>query len=153
MKSALSDSGVALVLIALALALSGTVWADGLPRFTPHVDLKTFMGHIVSPAAMHIWSVNGIVIDAQGEHDLAPKTEADWEELVSATATLAESTNALLIPQRELDGQWNHYVRKLADAANTAYLAAEAHDLKAIAAVSDQLDGICASCHRHYKLE
>ena len=34
-----------------------------------------------------------------------------------------------------------------------AYQAAEAHDLKSVAEVSDHLDGICASCHRHYGLE
>jgi hypothetical protein len=130
-----------------------TVCADGLPPFTPHVDMKTFMEHIVSPAAARIWRVNAIVIDSQGEHDLSPKSDADWEEIVSATATLAESTNALLIPQRALDRDWNRYVRQLADAADTAYRAAEAHDLKALSGVSDQLDEVCSACHRHYKLE
>jgi hypothetical protein len=41
----------------------------------------------------------------------------------------------------------------LAEAANKAYLAAEARDLKLISEVSDQLDGICAACHRHYGVE
>jgi len=41
----------------------------------------------------------------------------------------------------------------LAAAANKAYAAAEAHDLKTISEVSDQLDGICAACHRHYGVE
>jgi hypothetical protein len=41
----------------------------------------------------------------------------------------------------------------LAEAANQAYLAAEARDLKSISEVSDRLDGICAACHRHYGVE
>jgi cytochrome c556 len=40
-----------------------------------------------------------------------------------------------------------------ASVAKQAYAAAEAHDLKSISQVSDQLDGICAACHHHYGLE
>jgi hypothetical protein len=115
--------------------------------------MKTFMEHVLTPAAKIVWSVNGITIDATGEHDSSPKTDADWEAIVSGAATLAEATNALMIPQRARDAEWNSYAQKLAKAANQAYIAAEAHDLKTIAQVSDRLDGICAACHRHYGLE
>ena len=121
--------------------------------FVPHVDMKTFMDHVLSPAAAVIWKSNGIMIDAKGEHDLSPKSDDDWEQVVSGAATLAEATNALMIPERALDPDWNRYVKKLADAADKAYRAAEAHDLKSISEVSDRLDGICAACHRHYGLE
>jgi cytochrome c556 len=72
---------------------------------------------------------------------------------VSGAATLAEATNALMIPERARDQEWNRYAKKLADAADKAYRAAEAHDLKSVSEVSDQLDRICAACHRHYGLE
>ena len=127
--------------------------AAPMPPFQPHVDMKTFMVHVLTPAAKIVWSVNGVVIDEKGEHDLSPKSDADWEEIVSGAATLAEATNALMIPQRVRDPQWNVCAKKLAEAANKAYLAAEAHDLKSISEVSDRLDGICAACHRHYGLE
>jgi hypothetical protein len=119
----------------------------------PHIDMKTFMEHVLTPAAKIVWSVNAILIDDKGEHDLSPKSDADWEAIVSGAATLAEATNALMIPQRVRDPQWNVYAKNLADAANKAYVAAEAHDLKSISEVSDRLDGICAACHRHYGLE
>ena len=121
--------------------------------FVAHVDMKTFMEHVLGPAAAVIWRSNGIVIDARGEHDLSPKSDDDWEQIVSGAATLAEATNALMIPQRALDPEWNAYVKKLADAADKAYRAAEAHDLKSVSEVSDQLDGICSACHRHYGFE
>ena len=121
--------------------------------FQPYVDMKTFVEHVLTPAAKVVWSVNAVVIDEKGEHDLAPKSDADWEQVVSGAATLAEATNALMIPQRALDPNWNGYVKRLAEAANKAYVAAEAHDLKTISQVSDQLDGICAACHRHYGIE
>jgi len=121
--------------------------------FKAHVDLQTFMEHVLSPAAAVIWRSNAIVIDKDGEHDLSPKTDEDWEKIVTGTATLAEATNALMIPERVRDQAWNPYVQKLAEAANKAYRAAEEHDLKSISEVSDKLDGICAACHRHYGVE
>ena len=88
-----------------------------MPPFQVHVDMKTFMEHVLTPAAKAVWSVNAVVIDEKGEHDLSPKSEADWEQIESGAATLAEATNALMIPQRALDPRWNFYAEKLADAA------------------------------------
>jgi hypothetical protein len=148
-------SGMMAAVIVTFAAVSPSISDDaaGAPPYQPYVDMRTFMEHVLSPAAAVIWKVNGVVIDAKGEHDLSPKTDDDWEQIVSGTATLAEATNALMIPQRARDPNWNPYVKKLADAADKAYRAAEAHDLKSISEVSDQLDGICASCHHHYGLE
>ena len=147
--------GLAVAFIVSGLAASPSMSQTGpaMPPFQPHVDMKTFMEHVLTPAAKVIWSVNGSVIDASGEHSLAPRTDEDWENVTSGAATLAEATNALMIPQRARDAEWNVYVKKLADAADKAYQAAEAHDLKAVSDVSDRLDGICAACHRHYGLE
>jgi hypothetical protein len=147
------------VVFAAAIIVGATVRASlgedarRSPPFQPYVDVKTFMEHVLTPAANIVWSVNGLVIDEKGEHDLSPKSDADWERIVSGAATLAEATNALMIPQRARDPEWDVYAKNLAEAANKAYVAAEAHDLKTISEVSDRLDGICAACHRHYGLE
>jgi len=146
-------TAIALAMICVAVSPSISDDAASTSPFQPHVDMKTFMQHVLGPAAAIIWKVNGVVIDEKGEHDLSPKSDDDWEQIVSGAATLAEATNALMIPQRARDPDWNRYVKKLADAADKAYRAAEAHDLKSISEVSDQLDGICAACHRHYGLE
>jgi hypothetical protein len=147
--------GAVIAVVVTWLAASPAVSDDAaaVSPFQPHVDMKTFMEHVLGPAAAIIWRVNGVVIDEKGEHDLSPKSDDDWEQVVSGAATLAEATNALMIPQRARDPDWNRYVKKLADAANKAYRAAEVHDLKSVSEVSDQLDGICAACHRHYGLE
>ena len=138
--------GIAAAVVVACMVTSPTMGEDGaaMPPFEPRVDMKTFMEHVLTPAAKIIWSVNGVLIDEKGEHDLSPKSDADWEQIVSGAATLAEATNALMIPRRALDPQWNFYAKNLAEAANKAYLAAEARDPKSIAEVSDRLDGICA---------
>ena len=145
----------AALFFAVCAAVAPSLGEDAGPAgsFQAHVDMKTFMEHVLTPAAKIVWSVNAVVIDEKGEHDLSPKTEADWEEIVSGAATLAEATNALMIPERARDPQWIVCVQRLAEAANQAYVAAEAHDLKTASEVSDRLDGICATCHRHYGLE
>lgn len=144
-------------LAAAALAVASVLPSRGDERpadpFKVHVDMKTFMEHVLTPAATIIWRVNGLMIDASGEHDLSPKTNEDWEQIVSGAATLAEASNALMIPERRRDGEWVQYAAKLGAAAAKAYRGAEAHDLKAVSEVSDKLDGICAACHRHYGLE
>ncbi len=148
-------SGIFAAIAGAGAAVSPSLGEDAapMPPFQAYVDLKTFMEHVLTPAARIVWSVNAVTIDARGEHDLSPKTDADWEQIVSGAATLAEATNALMIPERARDPEWNSYVKKLAAAANEAYVAAEAHDLKSISGVSDRLDGICASCHRHFGVE
>jgi hypothetical protein len=143
---------VAAVALAAAAVPPSSGEAPAVP-FKARVDMKTFMEHVLTPAANVIWGVNGWILDAGGEHDLSPKTDNDWEQIVSASATLAEATNALMIPERVRDREWNKYAEKLAVAAAKAYRGAEDHDLKAVSEVSDQLDGICAACHRHYGLE
>jgi hypothetical protein len=147
--------GAIIAVVIGCVAASRSISEDAAPMspFQLHVDMKTFMQHVVSPAAAIIWKVNGLIIDEKGEHDLSPKSDDDWEQVVSGAATLAEATNALMIPERVRDQNWNRYVKKLADAADKAYRAAEAHDLKSVSEVSDQLDGICAACHHHYGLE
>ena len=127
--------------------------ADQSSPFRAHVDMKTFMEHVITPAASIVWGVNAITIDNNGEHESSPKSDADWEQLVSGSAALAEATNALMIPERVLDRDWIKFAQKLADEANTAYQAAEDHDLKSISGVSDRLDGVCYDCHHHYCFE
>lgn len=121
--------------------------------FKAFVDLPTFMEHVLTPAADRIWLATGTIIDASGEHDLTPKTNEQWDEVVTGAATLAEATNALLIPDRARGPSWVEFSRRLAVAAEEAYRAAEAHDIDGVRRVSERLDGICADCHRQYGVE
>jgi hypothetical protein len=146
-------AGIAAALVIVYAAAAPSLGEDAAPPYRAYVDMKTFMEHVLTPAAKIVWSVNGVVIDERGEHDLSPKTDEDWERVVSGAATLVEATNALITPERARDAEWLRYAKALADAADKAYRAAEAHDLRTISQVSDQLDGICAACHRHYGVE
>ena len=142
-----------LAIILMASFFPEIACAQPAPVFKAHVDMKTFMEHVLSPAAKIIWRTNGVFIDAAGSHDLSPKSEEDWENVVSGAATLVEATNALMIPERVRDKDWVFFTRKLAKEAAIAYRAAEAQDIKTISKVSDRLDGVCSACHKHYGVE
>src|SRR5580658_10010022 len=108
----LSPRSFAAIAVACVVA-SPSICENAAPisPFQPYVDMKTFMEHVLTPAATIIWMVNGLVIDEKGEHDLSPKSDADWEQIVTGAATLAEATNALMIPQRVRDEEWIRYAR------------------------------------------
>ena len=128
--------------------------ASGLtPPFREIVTLPTFMEHVLSPAADIVWRASGTSADASGEHDLTPTTNAQWEVVVSGSASLAEATNALMIPQRERDAAWFRLATLLAKAAEDAYRAAETHDAKGIAMAGERIDAACTNCHKHYGIE
>lgn len=67
-------SGMMTAIIVTFAAVSPSISDDTVeaPPFQAYVDMKTFMEHVLSPAAAIIWKVNGMVIDAKGEHDLSP---------------------------------------------------------------------------------
>jgi hypothetical protein len=148
--------GVALLLLALDGATGAAPRSAGKPaprHYRAIVALPTFMEHVLSPAAEIVWRASGTVSDAAGEHDLTPKSDAEWEQVVSGAATLAEATNALIIPPRARDPVWYSLAGALADAATQAYQAAEAHDGAAIAQAGARIDAACTSCHKYYGLE
>ena len=67
----------ALVAAALVAAAVSPSWgeAPAVP-FKAHVDMKTFMEHVLTPAATAIWLVNGSMIDARGDQRAAQASAA-----------------------------------------------------------------------------
>ena len=82
-----SGIGAAIVIAWAATSPSMSDNAVLTSPFQPHVDIKTFMEHVLNPAATVIWRVNGTVIDATGEHDLSPKSDDDWEQVLNVNLT------------------------------------------------------------------
>ena len=68
-------SGVLTMLAAACALLSPSLGenAEPAPSFQAHVDMKTFMEHVLTPAAKIVWSVNAVMIDEKGEHGPLPQ--------------------------------------------------------------------------------
>ena len=78
-----------------------------------------------------------------------PADDKDWAEARRSALTLAESGNLLIIRNRA--AAWIADARLLTDAGAAAYKAAEAKDVKALAALGDRIDASCTTCHKQFR--
>jgi len=115
------------------------------------LPMKEFMGHVMQFAGEQVWKWQGSITDANGERDLRPKTDKDWEDAESASLTLAEVTNMLLTADRRVDDpRWDAAVAKVRDVALREAAAAEKKDYDAYFEIGGELDAACESCHEHF---
>lgn len=128
-----------------------TVAADSSVPYETKLPLKELMGHVMQYAGDGIWKRQGSISDTTGEHDLYPKTKAEWEDAESASLALVQMTNVLLLPGRRVDEpNWTNAVLKVRAVAQEAADAAEAQDKDAFFKAGGELDEACESCHVHY---
>jgi cytochrome c556 len=81
----------------------------------------------------------------------SPKNDDEWKTLQGQTLILSEIATSLMTPARALDkNQWIQDAKRLLDASNAAYAAANAKNVAAIEDLNDQLHTACKTCHEHY---
>src|SRR5438477_8561224 len=96
----------------------------------PVATMKQLMVDLIHPASNDI-----LLFVARGGSD----NEREWAALRRSAVTLAESGN-LLITRRPADqGDWMKDARTLVDVGTAAYKAAQAKDMKALAALAEPL--------------
>jgi hypothetical protein len=82
----------------------------------------------------------------------APTSDQEWIAVRSASVTLAESGNLLMIGARARDrGEWLRLSRRLVDAGAAALTAADARDVTALLKAADRVIVVCESCHAPYR--
>jgi hypothetical protein len=131
----------------IAVGLAGCN-APAQPRFDTGTAMAEFMGHVMDPAADEVWTRAGYVLTAEGEVELFPTTDEEWEAVETGAYTLVEASNALLLPGRLRDEpQWSASVAELAAAARQTQAAALAKDKDAVFAGGAAIFQACLSCH------
>lgn len=129
------------------------------------------MTKVIDPSADLVWGAAGTVEDKTGSHDLSPKTEADWNRVISGAKKLAEGAKMLLVtglpiapegaksaaPGIELEpGEIEQLVKKNPQAfyafANALREVAEeaeraARQKRSLFSIGSRLDAVCESCH------
>ena len=99
------------------------------------------MEAVVIPSSNAIWNVAAE----------APKDDEAWASVRNSALALAEAGNLLMIEGRAKDqGAWMKAAQTLVDAGTTAFHAAEAKDVDAIAAAGDEIYNSCEGCHMQY---
>jgi hypothetical protein len=117
--------------------------AQAPESFPATATMKQLMVDLVYPASNDI-----LLFVNRG----TPNDEREWAAVRRGAVTLAESGNLLMLRGRARDqGEWMKDARMLADVGAAAYKAAQAKDWKALAALADQIDAACTTCHKQYR--
>lgn len=119
--------------------------------FVSYLSLAQLMQWVIDPAADRVWDSVAWYSTLKGEKVVAPHTEAEWEDLRNATATLMEASNLLMMDKRAQDNaEWNVRALALGAAAQKTLAAVEAKDLQSIFDTGTQIDSACEACHLKY---
>lgn len=119
--------------------------------FRAVADTKQVMNWILEPNADVVWEAVGTIVTAEGEQNLAPSTEEQWQAVRNAAATVAEFGNLLMLEGRARDrGEWMRKARALIDASNEAVQAAEAKDTAMLFTAGGDMYLACTACHTQY---
>jgi cytochrome c556 len=111
------------------------------PAFKPVGTVMQIMEAVIIPSSNAIWNVPAE----------APKNDEEWATVRNNALALAEAGNLLMIEGRAKDqGAWMTASQALIDAGTTAFRAAEAKDVDAIAAAGDEIYNSCEGCHMQY---
>jgi hypothetical protein len=139
-------ASLALVIVALSGCTN-----TAPPPYRPVADVKALMASIMEPAAEVYWDAVGIIVDAEGEHHIEPKTAEEWDAVRNAAYVVAESGNLLMMPSRAKDGgEWMAASQSMIEAAQKAIRAAEARDTNAVFDVGAEMYDACTNCHAKY---
>jgi hypothetical protein len=121
------------------------------PPFNTTLVVKQVMQWVIDPAADVIWDSVKTIITEKGTQEIAPHTDAEWENVRNAAATIMEAGNLLMVEGRARDQKdWFATARRLSDAGSEALKAAEAKNTEALFAAGGNIYKVCAACHQQY---
>jgi hypothetical protein len=111
------------------------------------------MNHILDPQSDIVWAAVGSIVTKDGEEQLAPKNDEEWNVVRNAARVVAESSNLLLLAPHSRDqNDWATFTKKTIEEANRCVEAAEAKDLEMLFTAGGDLYLACTACHAKYVL-
>ena len=130
----------------------GALGCEAPPPPAPYertTGIAEFMAWLLEPAADAIWDSAGQIITEAGVEDLAPTTDAGWDEVRNQAALVAELGNLLMMPHFAQDRpDWTEISRGMVQAGARVRRAAEARDAEALFEQGALLYQVCVSCHQ-----
>jgi hypothetical protein len=131
------------------------------------------MESMVDPVADVIWQSVATIVTKDGIEERAPRTDEEWAKVRHAAVTLAEVTNLLMMPGRQVakpgersqnpgielhpeeiaklieknPENWAKRVAALHDSAVETIRAIEKKDVQGLLDAGEKLDQACERCH------
>ena len=93
---------IPLVLLGVAGRPSHAAVEPDKNGFIPEATILEIMESTVMPAAQIIWDAVAVDVTEKGTIEKTPQTDEDWEKLRWTAVTLAEATNLLIVPGRQV---------------------------------------------------
>jgi cytochrome c556 len=138
-----------------APALVLLLWGCGQGAEQPEQTVQQLMAKQVQPTAEVYWNSVQYISDEQGEHEIVPQTDEDWERVRAAAVQLGEH-GKLLQTEGYTEGRqenWTRFARALVDVSARAEQAAASKDKDAVFEVGGTIYGVCSACHQAYPAE
>ena len=116
------------------------------------VDMRKLMVEKVDPTAKVYWSAVQYVSDETGNHEIRPRSDAEWTRTREAAERVGDYAALMRTPAyAEGRGQdWQEFAQGLSDVAGLAAQAAEAKDADAVFEVGSTMYNVCSACHQVY---
>jgi len=148
------SSSLLAAVAAIALGACAPAAEEEPSRYMPLGNVAGLMAGVVEPAAEVYWDAVGVIVDAEGEHQMAPTTDEEWLAVRAAAYTVAESGNLLMMPGYALDeGAWITMSQALVEVGRRAVEAAESRNLDAVFDMGAEVYYVCTNCHATYAAE
>jgi hypothetical protein len=137
-----------MIAIAAAALLAGC--NQGPPA--PEQTVQQLMANEVQPTAKVYWDSVQFISDETGDHDIFPRTDADWKKTKDAATRLGELAELLKSPgYTEGRGEdWIQFANSLIDVSRIAEQAAEERSTDKIFEVGGTIYNVCTACHQVY---
>lgn len=116
----------------------------------PEQTIQQLMADEVQPTAEVYWESVQFISDEQGQHEIFPRTDAEWQRTKVAATKLIELAYMLKTPAyAEGRGEdWIQFSDSLVEVGKLAEEAADAHDRDKVFEVGGTIYSVCSACHQ-----
>jgi hypothetical protein len=139
-------------------------------------SIKELMESIIDPSADVLWGAGGTVVDKDGFHELAPKTQEEWLDVRRAAIRIIEGGNLLMMQGREAAPagtksetpgvelepveitalikknrkSFDGFAKALQMVGSEALRASDTKNAALLLDMGARMDSICESCHQTF---
>lgn len=133
---------------ALAALLAGCNQAPAAPEKT----IQQLMAQDVQPTADVYWKAVQYISDEQGNRDVVPQTDAEWQRVKDAATTIVEYAELLKTPgyTEGRNDDWVKFANSLAEVGKQAEQAAAEKSPEKVFEVGGTMYSVCSACHMVY---
>jgi cytochrome c556 len=133
-------------------ALGAVILLAGCKASQPAETVQQMMKDKVQPTAQVYWDAVRYISDETGEHEIVPRTDADWEKVRKAAADLQEY-GKLLQTDAYTEGRnpdWTKFSQAMVEVSQQAEQAARDKSVDKVFEVSGTMYNVCSACHQVY---